>query len=80
MTGEAAFQKLLSLPGGSFQLQHFEPPAKHTIEGQWEFLLMEAARMRDEIAGATPAAEPVAAPRRGRSPRASGGFTFRAGG
>lgn len=62
MTGEAAFQKLLSLPGGSFQLQHFEPPAKHTIEGQWEFLLMEAARMRDEIAGATPAAEPVAAP------------------
>ncbi len=55
--GEPAFQKLLSLPGGSFQLQHFEPPAEHTIEGQWEFLLMEAARLRDETAGATPVTE-----------------------
>ena len=57
--GEPAFQKLLSLAGGSFQLQHFEPPTERTIEGQWEFLLMEAARVRDETAGATPAAEPA---------------------
>jgi CheY-like chemotaxis protein len=60
--GEAAFQKLLSLPGGSFQLQHFEPPAERTIEGQWEFLLMEAARVRDETAGQTPVPEPDAEP------------------
>jgi CheY-like chemotaxis protein len=60
--GEAAFQKLLSLPGGSFQLQHFEPPAERTIEGQWEFLLMEAARVRDETASQTPAAEPDVEP------------------
>jgi CheY-like chemotaxis protein len=53
MKGEAAFQKLLALPGGSFELQHFEPPNERTIEGQWEFLLMEAARVRDE--GALPA-------------------------
>jgi hypothetical protein len=62
VTGEAAFQKLLSLNGGSFQLQHFEPPSERTIEGQWEFLLMEAARVRDETAGQTPAAEPAGEP------------------
>ncbi len=62
MTGEAAFQKLLSLAGGSFQLQHFEPPPAHTIEGQWEFLLMEAARVRDEIAGEKSEAEQASKP------------------
>ncbi len=56
-TGEAAFQKLLSLSGGAFQLQPFEPPSVRTIEGQWEFLLMEAARVRDELASQAPAAE-----------------------
>ncbi len=60
LTGEPAFQRLLSLPGGSFQLQHFEPPAERTIEGQWEFLLMEAARVRDEAAGQTPEPEVAA--------------------
>ena len=58
MRGEPAFQKLLSLAGGSFQLQHFEPPPERSIEGQWEFLLMEAARVRDETAGEKSAAEP----------------------
>jgi len=56
-TGEAAFQKLLSLAGGGFQLQPFEPPQQRTIEGQWEFLLMEAARVHDESPPA-PAIEP----------------------
>jgi CheY-like chemotaxis protein len=60
LTGEAAFQKLLSLEGGAFQLQPFEAPPARTIEGQWEFLLMEAARVRDENAAQTPAPEPVA--------------------
>ena len=46
--GQAAFQKLLSLPSGKFQMQPFEPPSEHTIEGQWEFLLMDAARVHDE--------------------------------
>jgi len=55
--GETAFQKLLSLSGGSFQLQHFEQPKEKSIEGQWEFLLMEAARVRDETAGISPEAE-----------------------
>ena len=59
-TGEAAFQKLLSLAAGAFQIQPFEPPPARTIEGQWEFLLMEAARVRDETAPPPdPAAEPA---------------------
>jgi CheY-like chemotaxis protein len=57
--GEKAFQKLLALSSGEFRLQPFESPGQHTIEGQWEFLLMEAARVRDEVASQLPAAEPV---------------------
>ncbi len=61
--GENAFYNLLALPSGEFQLQPFEPPPKRTIEGQWEFLLMEAARVRDETTAAqTPATKPVAKP------------------
>jgi CheY-like chemotaxis protein len=63
--GEAAFYKLLALPSGEFRLQPFKSPSKCTIEGQWEFLLMEAARMRDEMAAQATAtgtaAEPAAA-------------------
>lgn len=49
LTGEAALHKLLSLNGGSFQLLPFEAPLQKSITGQWEFLLMEAARVRDEM-------------------------------
>jgi len=54
--GERALQQLLALAGGAFELLPFEPPPQRTIEGQWESLLMEAARVRDENA-----AQPVAA-------------------
>jgi CheY-like chemotaxis protein len=57
VTGEQAFQKILSLTGGAFQLQPFEAPPTRTIEGQWEFLLMEAARVRDETAGSASGTE-----------------------
>lgn len=50
LSGEGAFQRILSLAGGSFQLSPYEKPSQRTIEGPWEFLLMEAARMRDEAA------------------------------
>lgn len=60
-TGEVALQKLLSLASGGFQLQPFEPPPMRTIEGQWEFLLMEAARVRDENASQSPVPETEAA-------------------
>jgi CheY-like chemotaxis protein len=57
-TGEVAFQKMLALSSGEFHLQPFESPPKHTLEGQWEFLLMEAARVRDEVASQVPVGEP----------------------
>jgi CheY-like chemotaxis protein len=66
LTGEAALQRLLALSGGSFEIVPFEQPPQRTLEGQWEFLLMEAARMRDENAAqaalAEPQPEPAAAP------------------
>lgn len=54
LTGERALQRLLALPGGSFELAPFEAPEEVTINGPWEFLLMEAARVRDEIASQVP--------------------------
>jgi len=50
MTGERALYRLLSLPGGSFELAQFEPPPEKTLNGSWEMLLMEAARVKDENA------------------------------
>lgn len=58
--GEAALNKILSLKGGEFNLHPFKEPSKQSIDGQWEFLLMEAARMRDEAAQENP--EPPAPP------------------
>lgn len=48
LTGEPAFYRLLSLKGGEFQVKPFKSPAQRTIENRWEYLLMEAARARDE--------------------------------
>jgi CheY-like chemotaxis protein len=48
LVGEAAFNQLLSLSGGQFNLKPFAEPPARTISGSWEFLLMEAARKRDE--------------------------------
>jgi len=48
LVGEDAFNRLMSLSGGQFNLKPFVDPATATISGSWEFLLMEAARKRDE--------------------------------
>ena len=48
LTGEAAFDFLMSLGGGQFHLKPFAEPPARTLSGSWEFLLMEAARKRDE--------------------------------
>jgi CheY-like chemotaxis protein len=48
LTGEEAFNQLMALAGGNFNLKAFSEPPARTISGSWEFLLMEAARMRDE--------------------------------
>jgi CheY-like chemotaxis protein len=59
LQGEPALFQLLGLTGGEFHLRPFTRPARPTIDGHWESLLMEAARLRDEAAGA--AAEVAAA-------------------
>ena len=48
LKGEEAFNQLLSQNGGEFDLKPFVAPPQQTITGSWEFLLMEAARRRDE--------------------------------
>jgi len=48
LTGEEAFNHLMALAGGNFNLKPFTEPPARTISGSWEFLLMEAARQRDE--------------------------------
>jgi len=70
LQGEVALYGLLALRGGEFNLLPFTEPMRRTIEGQWEFLLMEAARLTDEgreflddqgaEATAVPAVEPGA--------------------
>jgi CheY-like chemotaxis protein len=51
MQGEMALFGLLGLSGGEFHVQPFTEPDRRTISGQYEFLLMEAARLRDEGSG-----------------------------
>ena len=48
LVGEEAFNRLLSLSGGEFNFKPFTEPPARSISGSWEFLLMEAARKRDE--------------------------------
>ena len=59
ISGEDAFNQLLSLGGGQFALKPFTEPPSRSISGQWEFLLMEAARKTDEAKEAL-ATEPPA--------------------
>ena len=52
LIGERALQKLLTLPGGSFELVPFEAPAARTLHASWETLLAEAVRVREAQAAA----------------------------
>jgi CheY-like chemotaxis protein len=47
-SGDDAFNYLMGLAGGEFDVQSFVEPSARSISGSWEFLLMEAARKRDE--------------------------------
>jgi CheY-like chemotaxis protein len=51
LQGEMALYSLLGLTGGEFTLQPYVEPSRRSISGQYEFLLMEAARLRDESNG-----------------------------
>jgi CheY-like chemotaxis protein len=46
--GEVALYGLLALRGGEFNLMPYTEPPRRSIEGHWESLLMEAARLNDE--------------------------------
>ncbi len=48
--GAETFCELMSLAGGEFSLRPYTEPHARSIEGSWEFLIMEAARRRDESA------------------------------
>jgi len=48
LVGEKAFHQLMALTNGEFCLKPFQEPPGHTLQGQWESLLAEAARTRDE--------------------------------
>lgn len=61
-SGETAFNELMRLSGGEFELQSFAEPPARTIDGQWEFLLMEAARKRDEDSGPSKTSSKAEAP------------------
>jgi CheY-like chemotaxis protein len=50
LQGEVALYGLLALRGGDFNFLTFTEPSRRTIQGQWESLLMEAARLSDESA------------------------------
>lgn len=53
LQGEMALYGLLALPGGQFTLQAFTEPQRRTVSGNYQFLLMEAARLRDETGSQT---------------------------
>jgi len=61
LSGDVALYSLLALRGGGFNLTPFTEPDRRTIEGTWEFLLMEAARLQDEggEVASMPAPEPA---------------------
>jgi CheY-like chemotaxis protein len=48
LSGDPAFHRLLALVGGDFHLQNYRDPKERTVRGTWEYLLIEAARLRDE--------------------------------
>jgi CheY-like chemotaxis protein len=54
LQGEMALYGLLGLSGGEFALQAYTEPPRRSVSGHYEFLLMEAARLRDESNGTAP--------------------------
>ncbi len=48
LEGSDAFHAMLAFEGGSFSTNPWEEPADHSIAGGGEYLLMEAARQKDE--------------------------------
>ena len=70
LQGEPALFQLLALRGGEFHLKPFIKPARQTIDGSWESLLMESARQHDEASGAPAEAATAEADARSKTPPA----------
>ena len=47
IAGERAFQKLLAISGGTFELHDFEQPPERTIYRPWDLILADTARLRE---------------------------------
>jgi CheY-like chemotaxis protein len=69
LTGAPALYQLLSMSNGQFRLQPFKSPGERTIEGSWEYLLMEAARMRDEAHTVRASEDTVVIPKSPATPK-----------
>ncbi len=52
LSGEEAFYKCMAFEGGSFSTLPWREPERETIQTKGEFLLMDAAREKDETSGA----------------------------
>jgi CheY-like chemotaxis protein len=57
LVGEEAFYRCLTFEAGSFSSLPWRPPERITIDRPGEFLLMEAARKRDELRERKPLVE-----------------------
>ena len=56
--GERAFQRLLAISGGTFELHDYEQPPERTIHRPWDLILADALRFRElakgqKVAGGT---------------------------
>ena len=64
--GQSAFSYLTTTPGAVFYLRHYVEPIERSIDRDWEFLVMEAAQIAEQLSqmAAPPEAElkPVASP------------------
>lgn len=62
LRGERALFGILGLRGGEFHLRPFARPQRQTIDGHWESLVMEAARLQDEASAGTEGSAAAASP------------------
>jgi hypothetical protein len=72
VTGEKALQRLLALNNGQFHLYPYRQPSERTVRDAWEYLLIEAARLRDEERHAQSGEKTTFLARPGTQPKANG--------
>lgn len=63
--GQSAFTHLVCLPNAEVHLKPFVEPIERSVDREWEFLVLEAARVQEQLlqtAAAAPPAEPPPAP------------------